>query len=277
MTSPDFFRPDNATQAPTIYKLGEVTQESVALQQTEDMRNMLQELFDTFFDNLFGGFGDVVGAIVAGINQFIHDLLMLLDGVTGGIFNIDELANTFNATRTTATDAQSTATSAQGTATAAQATANSASSTATAAQTAASNAASVAAAAQETADIAYENAQYNKDEFVVSSAGVQLGKNEETLGILMTTPAGRIRKITRVIYTLGSNTGTMTVQLVRRDLGGTESVVLTTNISSAAIVYPDNTIDYETVDLDHYLCNVTAIGGVANTLHCCIESVILEA
>lgn len=270
MTSPDAFLPDRAYQAPTLYEMQSVTQESVALQQSTDMRNMLQELFDTFFDNLLGGFGDVIEAVVGAINDFIHDLLMLLDGFTGGLFNLDNLAQTFNATRTKAITADTNATAAVNTAT----TANT---TATAAQTAASNAASVAAAAQETADIAYENAQYNKDEFAVSSAGVVLGKNEETLGILMTTPAGRIRKITRVIYSFGTNTGTATVQLIRRALNGTESVVLTTSITSGAIVFPDNTIDYTTTDLDHYLCNVTALGGTANTLHCCIESVILEA
>lgn len=269
MTSPDYNIPKGAYEASTLHTLRDVTQESVALAQTEDMRNMLQELFDTFFDNLFGGFGDVVGAIADGINQFIHDLLMLLDGVTGGLFNIDELASTFNTTRTKAVTADANATTALSTA-------STASSTATAAQTAASNAANAAAAAQETADIAYENAQYNKDEFSVSTAAVLYGENEENLGILMTTPDGRIRKITRVIYTLGSNTGTMTVQLIRRTVGGTESVVLTTNISSGATVYPDNSIDYETTDLDHYKCNVTAIGGVASVLHCCIESVIVE-
>lgn len=269
MTSPDFFKPDKANEAANLYKLGEVTQESIALAQSEDMRAMLQELFDTFFDNLFGGFGDVVEAIADGINQFIHDLLMLLDGATGGFFNIDELAETFNTTRATAVTADANATTAV-------TTASTASSVATAAQVEASNAANAAAAAQETADIAYENAQYNKDEFSVSTAAVLYGENEENLGILMTTPDGRIRKITRVIYTLGSNTGTMTVQLIRRTVGGAESVVLTTNISSGSTVYPDNSIDYQTTDLDHYKCNVTAIGGVASVLHCCIESVILE-
>lgn len=217
--------------------------------------------------------------------HLLADLLDVVPFVGETLSEIVEgIADGLNTTNDTATTAQSTATTAQSTANTAStnaatalSTANSASTTATSAQTAASNAASVAAAAQETADIAYENAQYNKDEFAVSSAGVVLGKNEETLGILMTTPADRIRKITRVIYSFGSNTGTATIQLIRKTVAGAESVVLTTNISSGAIVYPDNTIDYTTTDLDHYMCNVTALGGTANTLHCCIESVILEA
>jgi len=225
-----------------------------------------------------GLFGDIINGFIKSIFEFFAGLLSNVP-IVGTVLEeiVTNVADGINDTTSTANTAQSTATTANSAANAAVVTANAASSTASAAQTSASNAASVAAAAQETADIAYENAQYNKDEFAVSSAGVVLGKNEETLGILMTTPADRIRKITRVIYSFGSNTSTATIQLIRKTVGGTESVVLTTNISSGAIVYPDNTIDYETTDLDHYMCNVTTLAGTANTLHCCIESVILEA
>lgn len=227
--------------------------------------------FDDLIDGLFGGVRDF---ILSWIASALRDLAETLSGVP---LVGDALEDAVNGVADFVLSVRSTATTAQASADVAYGNANAAYVTATAASTAASNAASVAAAAQETADIAYENAQYNKDEFAVSTAGVLLGENEENLGILMTTPDGRIRKITRVVYTLGSNTGTMTVQLIRRTVAGAESVVHTTTISSAATVYPDNTIDYQTTDLDHYKCNVTAIGGVASVLHCCIESVILEA
>lgn len=255
MTSPDHSPIPPATQPETIGAWG----------------------FDDLIDGLFGGVRDF---ILSWIASALRDLAETLSGVpiVGEALEdaVNGVADFVLSVRSTATTAQASADVAYGNANAAYVAATAASTAASAASTAASNAASVAAAAQETADIAYENAQYNKDEFAVSTAAVLLGENEENLGILMTTPDGRIRKITRVVYTLGSNTGTMTIQLIRRTVAGTESVVHTTNISSAATVYPDNTIDYQTTDLDHYKCNVTAIGGAANTLHCCIESVILE-
>ncbi|WP_280265330.1 hypothetical protein [Nocardia wallacei] len=147
--------------------------------------------------------------------------------------------------------------------------------TATAAQIAASNAANVAAAAQETADIAYDYGTYREKEFAVTTSGLNLGKNETVLGILLPVPPNSIVKITRLIYTMESNTGTLTIQLIRRALNGAETVVHTTNVSSTAIVFSDNTIDYQVTDLDHYLCNITAIGGIVTALHCCVEYVIL--
>lgn len=148
---------------------------------------------------------------------------------------------------------------------------------ATAAQTAASNAASVAAAAQETADISYGWASYREKEFAVTSSGLLLGNNETVLGVLLAVPPDSTVKITRLVYSMKSNTGTVTVQLVRRALNGTETVVHTTNIASAAITHSDNTIDYTITDLDHYFCNVTAISGVVVALHCYVEYAILPA
>ncbi|WP_410877339.1 hypothetical protein [Nocardia sp. A7] len=225
---------------------------------------------DDVLGALFDGFRDFIFGWIAGA---LRDLALILSGipVVG-----DALEDALNGVADFIHQVEVTAETAQASADVAYGNANAAHVAATAASTAASNAANAAAAAQETADIAYENAQYNKDEFSVSTAAVLYGENEENLGILMTTPDGRIRKLTRVIYTLGSNTGTMTVQLIRRTVAGAESVVLTTNITSGATVYPDNSIDYQTTDLDHFKCNVTAIGGVASVLHCCIESVILE-
>lgn len=58
----------------------------------------------------------VFTAVADGIGQFIHDLLNLLDAATGGIFNVDALAEAFNTTHATAATAQSTVTVAPSTA-----------------------------------------------------------------------------------------------------------------------------------------------------------------
>lgn len=211
---------------------------------------------------------------VAGTPLIGGPLATFVNGVADFVRGTDATATSAAATANTAVTNAATA---QSTANTANTNAGNAVSTANSAQTAASGAASVAAAAQETADVAYANAQNDKDEFAVSTAAVNFGKNEEILGPVLTQPPGRIRKITRLVYSLEANTGTLTVQLIRVALNGTQSVVHTTNISSAAITFPDNTIDYQITDLDHYHCNVTAIGGVATALHCAIESVLLEA
>ncbi|WP_280454768.1 hypothetical protein [Nocardia brasiliensis] len=236
-------------------------------------------------DAILGGFGTVLEAIDDVVSGMIIAMLRALADVLGETPIIgdtleelvDGIADFLNATDATASNAQSTATSAQSTATAAQSAATAAQSTATAAQTAASNAASVAAAAQATADIAYDYGTYREKEFAVTTSGLVLGKNETVLGILLPVPPDSIVKITRLIYTMQTNTGTVAIQLIRRALNGTESVVWTTNVTAGAIVFSDNGIDYEVTDLDHYLCNITAIGGVVTALHCCIEYVILPA
>lgn len=244
-------------------------------------------------------FGEVTDALVEGfpnmIRFFIGLALKALGDLLGGIpivgdtleDIVDGIADLLIDTQETAISAHSTATTAQSTATAAQAAANAASTAASAASTAASaantaasNAASVAAAAQQTADIAYANAQQWDKEFQVSSAGVNFGVNEiPAPGVILATPDDgipRVRKITRVIYSLGVNTGTMTVELKRRTLAGVVSTVLTTNITSAATTFADNSIDFTTADLDHYWCNVTAIGGTASVLNCALNGVLLE-
>ncbi|WP_328660339.1 hypothetical protein [Nocardia salmonicida] len=226
--------------------------------------------FDDLVDGLFGGVRDFILGWIAGA---LRDLAEILSGVP--VFG-DALEDALNGVADFIHAVEATAETAQASADVAYGNANAAYTTATAAQTAASNAASVAAAAQDVADVAYANAQNDRDGFSVSTAGLNLGINEENLGILLTVPAGRTRKITRVVYTANANTGTITLQLIRRALNGTETVVLTTNVASGALVHPDSSIDYTVTDLDQYHCNVTAIGGVVNGLSCWIESIIEE-
>lgn len=224
-----------------------------------------------------GLLGDIINGFIKDVFAFFAGLLSNVPIVGDALEEIvNNVADGINETNTTANTAQTTATTAAADASAAVATAGTANTTATAAQTAASNAASVAAAAQDTADVAYANAQNDRDGFAVSTAGLNLGINEEPLGILLTVPAGRTRTITRVIYTAHSNTGTVTVQLIRRALNGTETVAHTTNISSGAVLHPDSSIDHGVTDLDQYHCNITSITGVVTGFSCWIESIIEE-
>lgn len=226
--------------------------------------------FDDLVDGLFGGVRDFILGWIAGA---LRDLAELLSGVP---IVGDALEDAINGVADFISSVEATANTAQASADVAYGNANAAYVAATAASTAASNAASVAAAAQDVADVAYANAQNDRDGFAVSTAGLNLGINEEPLGILLTVPAGRSRKITRVVYTAHSNTGTITIQLIRRALNGAESVALTTNVVSGALIHPDSSIDYTVTDLDQYHCNVTAIGGVVTGLSCWIESILEE-
>lgn len=240
---------------------------------------ILKNIVDGIQDAL-GGILDVPTAIfnsiVDAINQFITDLLGLLDAATGGFFGLTGLAGALNQTHSTATTAQSTAVTASTNANTALTNSNTANTNATAAQIAASNAATVAATAQGVAEIAYENAQYDSIQFSVSTAAVQLYKNEEIQGILLLKPSNRTMKITRVIYTLAYNNGTMTIQLIKKLTNGTESVVHTTNVTASTLMQVDVSIDYTVADLDRYLCNVTAVTGQPSGLYCCLETVLIE-
>lgn len=210
--------------------------------------------FDDLIDGLFGGVRDFILGWIAGA---LRDLAELLSGVP---IVGDALEDAINGVADFIQSVEATANTAQASADVAYGNAN----------------AAYTAAAADVADVAYANAQNDRDGFAVSTAGLNLGVNEEPLGILLTVPAGRTRKITRVVYTAHSNTGTITIQLIRRALNGTESVALTTNVASGALVHPDSSIDYSVTDLDQYHCNVTAIGGVVTGLSCWIESIIEE-
>lgn len=230
------------------------------------------------WDNKFLPVQNGTNFLIVIMLKLLASLLSMVPFVGNSLAEVvNNIADGINNTHNTATTANNTAVAANDNASAAIDAANNANSNVTAAQEAASNAANVALAAQETADIAYANAQNDRDGFGVSTAGVNLGFNEDDLGILMTTPPNRVRKITRVIYAMKSNTGTISIDLVRRALNGTETVVLSTNVPSTAITYADNSIDFETTDLDQYYCTVTSKTGLQTSLRCWIESVLLEA
>lgn len=237
--------------------------------------------FEQLIDGLGDGMINFVRLLIAAALRMLADLLGdipivgdaledVLDGIAGFIGDIND----------TATSAANTAASAQSTANNANTNATNAINAANTASTAASNAANAAAAAQATADIAYANAQQWKDEFMVSSAGVSLGKNEVDLGVVMDLPddgIARVRKITALRYGMKTNTGTMTIELRRTTLAGVESTIWTTNIPNAVTKFRDNGPDITVNDGDYISCHVAAMSGVASVLQCAVIGVLLEA
>lgn len=243
----------------------------------DDWKDEINAEWDTRFNPVQDGTNFLITIML----KLLASLLNMVPIVGGTLAQVvTNIANGLNQTNNTAVQAGSDASAAAVAAGNAQSTADGLAADVSQAQTDASNAASVAAAAQQTADIAYANAQQWDKEFQVSSAGVFLGVNElPAPGVILALPddgIDRIRKITRVIYSLGSNTGTLTIELKRRTLAGAVSTVLTTNISSSATTQADNSIDFPIEDLDHYWCNVTAVGGTASVLNCALYGVLLE-
>jgi hypothetical protein len=194
---------------------------------------------------------------------------------------VNNIAEGLNGTHNTAVTAGSTATAAQSTAGSAFDLASGLDTRVTDAEEAASNAANVAADAAEKADIAYKNAQYWKDEFVVSSGAVLLGYNEVDLGPVMDLPddgIARVRKITAIRYGLKANNGTIRIDLYKTPVGSTTPVfVWTTNIPSGVTKFRDNLIDYTVADGEYYSCNVISMSGVASFLQCALIGVLIEA
>lgn len=132
----------------------------------------------------------------------------------------------------------------------------------------------VADNAAETADIAYANAQYWKDEFVVSSAGLLLGFNELVIGVVMDVPTSRTRRVTDLHYALLTNTATVTVELIKIAVGGGTSVAHTATFTGTRQSYNNLTIDV--LDKERIACNVTVIsGGTASVLQTAVVGVLL--
>ncbi|OZF09800.1 hypothetical protein CH300_00015 [Rhodococcus sp. 15-1154-1] len=146
---------------------------------------------------------------------------------------------------------------------------------ATAAQETANSVEDIALAAQTSADVAYAAAARWKDEFIVASAGVVLGKNELALGVVMDVPAGRTRKISRVIYGLITNTGAMTVQLISTSPSRVSTVIHTSTIPAGVVEFIDNSPDISVLDGHRISCTVTAIGGNSSVLQCALIGALL--
>ena len=104
------------------------------------------------------------------------------------------------------------------------------------------------------------------------------GTNEQLLGITIPVPPGTTVRITRVTYTSKTNLSTLIdIDLHRVQVDGTDSIILSTNVTGGATTFPDASIDFEITDLDHFYCDVQSVDGVVTALNCMVEYVILDA
>lgn len=128
-----------------------------------------------------------------------------------------------------------------------------------------------------TADIAYENAQYWKDECVVASAGVVLGVNELLIGVVMDVPTGRTRKITDLHFAFYEKPGSITIQTKVVGINGVERVVNTVTVPAGNTRHSLNNLDITVVDKERVFWFVTAQGGAvpANVLQVAVVGVLL--
>lgn len=178
-------------------------------------------------------------------------------------------------TYTAIAKAQQAADSVTGIANSALTAADSASAAADAVLGVAENADAKASAAQVAADVAYAAAARWKDEFIVASAGVVLGKNELALGVVMDVPPGRTRKISRIIYGMFTNTGQIVVQLINTTPDRISTIIHSTTIPAGQIEYVDNTPDISVVDGNRISCNVLSIAGNSSVLQCAVIGALI--
>ncbi|OZF00866.1 hypothetical protein CH300_20230 [Rhodococcus sp. 15-1154-1] len=175
-------------------------------------------------------------------------------------------------------------------------TANTAASTANDAATAASNAEAAAGAvlgvaenaeqkaalAQETAEAAQDavqdaldGAQQQGKEWMVASGGVVLGRNEVNIGPVIVVPTGRDRRITSITYGLESNTGTLTIELVKVSPTRVSTVIHTANIQLGVVEAQFTNLNIPIENGYRLTCNVTYISATASVLLCSVDGALL--
>lgn len=110
-----------------------------------------------------------------------------------------------------------------------------------------------------TADIAYENAQYWKDECVVASAGVVLGVNELVIGVVMDVPTGRSRKITDMHFAFLRKPVAFTVETKIQSADGVgERVARTDTVPATQTRWNINNLNIDVADKERVFWNVTS-------------------
>jgi len=102
MTSPDNANPPGAYNVGTVASMANNTSESVSAGFNNELVGMINNAISAFFNNILGGFGNIVGAVASAINQFISNLVYALKGITGGFI---DLTGFFNQTATTPANA----------------------------------------------------------------------------------------------------------------------------------------------------------------------------
>jgi hypothetical protein len=128
--------------------------------------------------------------------------------------------------------------------------------------TTAQAAANDAAAAVETADIAYDNASFWSNEFVVSSAAVVLGVNELLLGPVLTVPDGLSAVITDIHFAFLTQPAGIVIETKKWNAAGTSSSVIHTATLGANVTRINyNALGISILDKERVFCNVTSVTG----------------
>ena len=145
------------------------------------------------------------------------------------------------------------------------------------AQTTANSVEGIANAAQQTANVAYQNAQYWKDECVVASAGVMLGVNELIIGVVMDVPPGRTRKITSLHFAFFQKPESISLETKVTSAAGVERVVHSITILAGVTRQSVSELDITVTDKERVSWNVTAQSGsvAANVLQVAVVGVLL--
>lgn len=126
-----------------------------------------------------------------------------------------------------------------------------------------------------TADIAYENAQYWKDECVVSSAEVLLGRNELLIGVVMDVPTGRTRKITDMHFAFYQKPGSMVVETRAVTPAGVDRLLVSHSIPSTVTRFNVNNLDINVFDKERVYWEVKSSSAVANVMQIALVGVLL--
>lgn len=149
---------------------------------------------------------------------------------------------------------------------------------AAAAQQAAEGVEETAESALDKADKAYQNAQYWKDECVVSSAGVVLGVNELVIGAVMDVPTSRYRRITDMHYAFLQKPGSIKVETRVQNAAGTSSrLVHTATIPETLTRYSYSNLEIDVIDKERVYWNVIEqTGGEdANVMQVALVGVLI--
>lgn len=99
------YTPTKAYTKQDIATLQDVDPENFVRDGNLDLHGWAEDVKTKLIQNLLGGFFNVADAILSWINSMIAALLDALDGITGGIFDLDVLADRFRGTEQRAQDA----------------------------------------------------------------------------------------------------------------------------------------------------------------------------
>ncbi|OZE90202.1 hypothetical protein CH302_27510 [Rhodococcus sp. 15-2388-1-1a] len=132
-----------------------------------------------------------------------------------------------------------------------------------------------AEAAQDAVQDALDGAQQQGKEWMVASGGVVLGRNEVNIGPVIVVPTGRDFRVTSITYGMESNTGTLTIQLVKVSPTRVSTVIHTANIATGVVEAQFTNLNIPIENGCRYACNVTSISATASVLLCSVDGALL--